>query len=34
MYDGTDLHYILSNHLGSTVAVLDNTGALDSQQRS
>ena len=28
-----ELHYILGNHLGSTIAVLDDTGALDNQQR-
>ncbi len=33
MSDGTTLYYLLSDHLGSVVAITDNTGTLTSQQR-
>ena len=33
MNDGTGLKYLLTDHLGSVVAITDNTGTLISQQR-
>jgi RHS repeat-associated protein len=33
MYDGTNLRYLITDHLGSVVAVASNTGTLVSQQR-
>lgn len=33
MNDGTELQYLLTDHLGSVVTVTDSAGTLTSQQR-